>query len=89
MLQVHDQLGEGSFATVHKAVEIATGRVVALKVVRPESELDLDPPEVEGGVSYDDVLGAMRKEKDILQRMGPHPNVVELIGAISFRVTKT
>jgi len=33
-------LGQGSFATVHKGVALADGAEVALKIVRPESDMD-------------------------------------------------
>ena len=40
MTQIGARIGQGSFATVYKAREISSGRDVALKIVRPEHELD-------------------------------------------------
>jgi len=75
-------LGQGSFATVHKARIIATGREVAVKVVRPESELDFGtgPNGSTPDVSYQDVLKAMKLEVKIVEVLGKHPYLVELIG---------
>jgi serine/threonine-protein kinase len=39
---IDTQIGEGAFATVYRAVERASGRVVAIKVLRPELMSDPD-----------------------------------------------
>eukprot|EP00293_Proteomonas_sulcata_P012670 CAMPEP_0184309004 /NCGR_PEP_ID=MMETSP1049-20130417/17305_1 /TAXON_ID=77928 /ORGANISM="Proteomonas sulcata, Strain CCMP704" /LENGTH=700 /DNA_ID=CAMNT_0026621809 /DNA_START=95 /DNA_END=2197 /DNA_ORIENTATION=+ len=81
--QVGSMMGEGSFATVHKAKHLASGRDVAIKVVRPESELDIGPgPNGSSpAVSYKDVLNAMKLEVSMLETIGRHPNVIEILGA--------
>jgi serine/threonine protein kinase len=75
-------IGQGSFATVHKAKELATGRDVALKIVRPESELDIcpGPNGTSPDVSYDDVLKAMKLEIQYIEAVGLHPNIIRVIG---------
>ena len=75
-------IGQGSFATVHKAKELATGRDVALKIVRPESELDfgVGPNGSSPGVSYQDVLKAMKLEVQHVESLGTHPNIVQILG---------
>mmetsp|Transcript_23275 Transcript_23275/g.55397 ORF Transcript_23275/g.55397 Transcript_23275/m.55397 type:complete len:570 (-) Transcript_23275:102-1811(-) len=80
--QVGSMIGQGSFATVHKAKHIPTGRDVAIKVVRPESELDFGtgPNGSSPGVCYDDVLKAMKLEVKIVETLGKHPYLVELLG---------
>ena len=80
--QVGSMIGQGSFATVHKAKEIASGRDVALKIVRPESELDfgVGPNGSSPGVSYDDVLKAMKLEVQHVEALGVHPNIVQILG---------
>jgi len=74
-------LGQGSFATVHKAIQLETGREVALKIVRPESELDFGrgPNGSTPAVSYKDVLKAMRQELVLMEALGYHPNIVEVL----------
>lgn len=80
--QVGGMIGQGSFATVHKAKQLATVRDVALKVVRPESELDFGtgPNGSTPAVSYKDVLKAMRQEVLLMELIGSHPNIVEVLG---------
>jgi len=57
-------------------------RDVALKVVRPESELDFGtgPNGSTPAVSYKDVLKAMRQEVLLMEMIGSHPNLVEVLG---------
>eukprot|EP00286_Rhodomonas_abbreviata_P002999 CAMPEP_0181348002 /NCGR_PEP_ID=MMETSP1101-20121128/34175_1 /TAXON_ID=46948 /ORGANISM="Rhodomonas abbreviata, Strain Caron Lab Isolate" /LENGTH=425 /DNA_ID=CAMNT_0023460245 /DNA_START=273 /DNA_END=1548 /DNA_ORIENTATION=+ len=76
-------LGQGSFATVHKGIQISTGKEVALKVVRPECELDFGrgPNGSTPAVSYKDVLKAMRQEVTLMEGLGTHPNVVEILAS--------
>lgn len=80
--QMGSILGQGSFATVHKARIIATGQAVAVKVVRPERELNFGtgPNGSTPEVSYQDVLEAMKLEVKIAEILGKHPYVVDFIG---------
>ena len=74
-------IGQGSFATVHKAKELSTGRDVALKIVRPESDLNLgDPTVASAGIEYKDVLRAMKLEVQYVEALGSHPNIVKILG---------
>eukprot|EP00960_Hanusia_phi_P071637 767594-Hanusia_phi.AAC.26 len=75
------KLGEGSFATVHKGKHLATGKDVAIKIVKPEKDLDFggDNPSA-CHISYKDVLKAMKKEVEFIERVGVHPHIVELMG---------
>ena len=81
-LQVGSIIGQGSFATVHKAKELSSGRDVALKIVRPEHELDVSPGPngTRPDVSYDDVLKAMKLEITHIETVGLHPNVICILG---------
>ena len=80
--QVGSIMGQGSFATVHRAKEIFSGREVALKIVRPEHELDLSPGPngTSPDISYDDVVNAMRLEITHMKNVGLHPNVIRVFG---------
>mmetsp|Transcript_48786 Transcript_48786/g.121832 ORF Transcript_48786/g.121832 Transcript_48786/m.121832 type:complete len:623 (-) Transcript_48786:174-2042(-) len=80
--QVGGMVGQGSFATVHKAKQIATGRSVVLKVVRPESELDFGtgPNGSTPAVCYRDVLRAMKKEVNLMDSLGHNSHVVQVLG---------
>jgi serine/threonine protein kinase len=74
-------IGQGSFATVHKAKELSTGRDVALKMVRPEKDLNLgDPTVASAGIEYKDVLRAMKLEVQYVEALGSHPNIVKILG---------
>mmetsp|Transcript_31627 Transcript_31627/g.77546 ORF Transcript_31627/g.77546 Transcript_31627/m.77546 type:complete len:621 (+) Transcript_31627:200-2062(+) len=80
--QVGCMVGQGSFATVHKAKHLASGMSIALKVVRPESELDFGtgPNGSTPAVCYRDVLRAMKKEVNIMDSLGGHPHIVQVLG---------
>ena len=52
---------------------------VALKIVKPESDIDFGPAN-ESGVTYDDVLQAFRDEFKLLEALGKHPNIVGVVG---------
>ena len=81
------QIGEGSFAEVFSAemtVVRAVGKVkgekrkVALKIVKDAADLGIGP---DCEVSYDDVLYAVRQEVKVAERIGRHPNVVNVLGS--------
>mmetsp|Transcript_18069 Transcript_18069/g.35298 ORF Transcript_18069/g.35298 Transcript_18069/m.35298 type:complete len:629 (+) Transcript_18069:153-2039(+) len=80
--QVGGMVGQGSFATVHKARHIGSGRSVVLKVVRPESELDFGtgPNGSTPAVCYRDVLRAMKKEVSLMMSLGTTKHVVQVLG---------
>jgi hypothetical protein len=59
------EIGFGSIANVYRAVEVATGRVVALKLLRVR---DLSPRAVE----------SFERESRALGALGAHPNIVTL-----------
>lgn len=75
-------IGQGSFATVHKAKELSSGHEVALKIVRPERELDIGPGPngTSPDVSYEDVLKAMKHEIAHIETVGSHPNIIHIFG---------
>ena len=58
------------------AIEVKTGRQVALKIVRTESEMGL----ANDGVTYKDVLNAMKLEVQYANALGNHPNIVHILG---------
>ena len=64
---VGPQIGEGSFAVVHKGTEKHNlQRNVAIKIVRSEDELGLHGDgSGDCGVSYQDVLRSMRLEMQV------------------------
>ena len=57
-MQVGLQIGEGSFAQVHRGRNVVNGQDVAIKMVKSEEEMCLR----DVGVSYEDVLKAMHSE---------------------------
>uniref|UniRef100_A0A0A8ZDC8 [RNA-polymerase]-subunit kinase n=1 Tax=Arundo donax TaxID=35708 RepID=A0A0A8ZDC8_ARUDO len=67
-----EKVGQGTYSSVFRARELATGRVVALKKVRFDS---LEPESVR----------FMAREILILRRLQRHPNVVGLEGLITSR----
>ncbi|KAL6623533.1 hypothetical protein ACP70R_033412 [Stipagrostis hirtigluma subsp. patula] len=67
-----EKIGQGTYSSVFRARELATGRVVALKKVRFDS---LEPESVR----------FMAREILILRRLQRHPNVVGLEGLITSR----
>ncbi|KAL6847319.1 hypothetical protein ACP4OV_023172 [Aristida adscensionis] len=66
------QIGQGTYSSVFRAREVATGRVVALKKVR------FDSAEAES-------VRFMAREILVLRRLQRHPNVVGLEGLITSR----
>jgi serine/threonine protein kinase len=79
--QVGPLIGQGSFATVHKARDVSSRRDVALKIVRPESEINICPePNSSPEVAYDDVLNAMKHEIAHIEKVGLHPNIIRIFG---------
>ncbi|XP_062203303.1 protein IMPAIRED IN BABA-INDUCED STERILITY 1-like [Phragmites australis] len=67
-----EKIGQGTYSSVFRARELATGRLVALKKVRFDS---LEPESVR----------FMAREILILRRLQRHPNVVGLEGLITSR----
>ena len=53
-------------------------RNVAIKIVRSQEALGLLDDD-SCGVSYKDVLRSMRMEMEVMESMGKHPNIVELL----------
>jgi cyclin-dependent kinase len=79
MHQVRSKLGQGTFADVFSADVVSGKGHVALKIVKPESDIDFGPDN-ESGVTYDDVLQAFRDEFKLLETLGKHPAIVGVIG---------
>jgi len=76
--QVGPKIGEGSFAVVHRGRSLASNQTVAIKIVKTEDELGLGSPSA-GGVTYSDVLAAMKTEVKLMELIGQHPNVVPVL----------
>jgi cyclin-dependent kinase 12/13 len=68
------QIGSGTYSNVYKAIEVASGRVVALKKVRVD------------GVGEAESARFMAREIALLRRLGDHPNVVRLDGLVTSRL---
>jgi serine/threonine protein kinase len=85
-LQVGQKIGEGSYAVVHRGVEIfGQQREVAIKIVRTPEELgQTNEKSPENGLVYEDVVLTMRFEMKVLQTIGQHPNIVQLFGTDEF-----
>ena len=61
-----------------QALENASGRTVAIKIVRSEEEIIQEYGE--NVVIYEEVLNAMQIEIHAYQSLKPHPNIIEVIG---------
>mmetsp|Transcript_25420 Transcript_25420/g.60758 ORF Transcript_25420/g.60758 Transcript_25420/m.60758 type:complete len:672 (+) Transcript_25420:309-2324(+) len=81
-LEIGDRVGGGSYGCVWEAKILETGLHAVVKVVWPDPDLDgreaynKSPPSRE-------VLESFFREIQILEAIGPHPNVVEIMGATS------
>ncbi|AQK98418.1 probable serine/threonine-protein kinase At1g54610 [Zea mays] len=69
-----EKIGSGTYSNVYKAIEVASGRVVALKKVRVD------------GVGEAESARFMAREIALLRRLGDHPNVVRLDGLVTSRL---
>lgn len=69
-----EKIGSGTYSNVYKAIEVETGRVVALKKVRVD------------GVGEAESARFMVREIALLRRLGDHPNVVRLNGIVTSRL---
>ncbi|GJM92013.1 hypothetical protein PR202_ga08437 [Eleusine coracana subsp. coracana] len=67
-------IGSGTYSNVYKAIEVESGRVVALKKVRVD------------GVGEAESARFMAREITLLRRLGDHPNVVRLDGLVTSRL---
>lgn len=63
--KVLEKLGSGCAGMVHRAVCLESGRTVALKIPRSK----------DAGLAE-----AAQKEYDLLTRLGPHPNIIKVLG---------
>jgi serine/threonine-protein kinase PknK len=66
--QIVQTIGHGASSTVHEAVQVSTGRRVALKVVGTSTP---------GG----DAERLYTRERSILARLGEHPHIVSIVDA--------
>ncbi|KAK3162892.1 hypothetical protein QOZ80_1BG0095050 [Eleusine coracana subsp. coracana] len=69
-----EKIGSGTYSNVYKAIEVESGRVVALKKVRVD------------GVGEAESARFMAREIALLRRLGNHPNVVHLDGLVTSRL---
>ncbi|KAK3166380.1 hypothetical protein QOZ80_1AG0045020 [Eleusine coracana subsp. coracana] len=69
-----EKIGSGTYSNVYKAIEVESGRVVALKKVRVD------------GVGEAESARFMAREITLLRRLGDHPNVVRLDGLVTSRL---
>jgi cyclin-dependent kinase 12/13 len=74
LAQLCAQIGSGTYSNVYKAVEVESGRVVALKKVRVD------------GVGEAESARFMAREITLLRRLGDHPNIVRLDGLVTSRL---
>ncbi|HEY0478373.1 MAG TPA: TOMM system kinase/cyclase fusion protein [Kofleriaceae bacterium] len=68
--QIVSALGAGGFGAIYKAVQLATGQLVAVKVMHPHS----DEPEAK----RENRVARFRREMDLCARLS-HPNIVGLV----------
>ncbi|KAF0925502.1 hypothetical protein E2562_016693 [Oryza meyeriana var. granulata] len=69
-----EKIGSGTYSNVYKAIEVESGRVVALKKVRVD------------GVGEAESARFMAREIALLRRLGAHPNIVRLDGLVTSRL---
>jgi len=68
------QIGSGTYSNVYKAIDVDSGRVVALKKVRVD------------GVGEAESARFMAREIALLRRLGDHPHIVRLHGLVTSRL---
>ena len=71
---VASQIGSGTYSNVYKAIDVDSGRVVALKKVRVD------------GVGEAESARFMAREIALLRRLGDHPHIVRLQGLVTSRL---
>ncbi|XP_062230142.1 probable serine/threonine-protein kinase At1g54610 isoform X1 [Phragmites australis] len=69
-----EKIGSGTYSNVYKAIDVESGRVVALKKVRVD------------GVGEAESARFMAREIALIRRLGDHPNVVRLEGLVTSRL---
>ncbi|CAL4945778.1 unnamed protein product [Urochloa decumbens] len=69
-----EKIGSGTYSNVYKAIDVESGRVVALKKVRVD------------GVGEAESARFMAREIALLRRLGDHPHVVRLDGLVTSRL---
>lgn len=68
--RIRSKLGEGGFGTVYRAIQLAVGREVAVKVLRPDRATD--------DRLRDTLIKRFQREAMAMSKLG-HPNTVQLI----------
>ena len=68
--RIRNKLGEGGFGTVYRAIQLAVGREVAVKVLRPDRATD--------DRLRDTLVKRFQREAIAMSKLG-HPNTVQLI----------
>uniref|UniRef100_A0AA96NG55 [RNA-polymerase]-subunit kinase n=1 Tax=Phyllostachys edulis TaxID=38705 RepID=A0AA96NG55_PHYED len=69
-----EKIGSGTYSNVYKAIDVESGRVVALKKVRVD------------GVGEAESARFMAREIALLRLLGDHPNIVRLDGLVTSRL---
>uniref|UniRef100_A0AA96NNV9 [RNA-polymerase]-subunit kinase n=1 Tax=Phyllostachys edulis TaxID=38705 RepID=A0AA96NNV9_PHYED len=69
-----EKIGSGTYSNVYKAIDVESGRVVALKKVRVD------------GVGEAESARFMAREIALLRHLGDHPNIVRLDGLVTSRL---
>ena len=70
------QIGSGTYSNVYKAIEMDTGRIVAMKKVRFEA-------------GEKESIRFMAREIEVLRQLGDHPNIVKFEGVVVSRVSQS
>jgi len=81
-LEVGDRLGGGSYGCVWEATLLDSGISAVVKVVWPDPDLD-GPEAFAKSPPSKEVLESFRREIQIFEAVGLHPNVVRMHGASS------
>mmetsp|Transcript_4924 Transcript_4924/g.9763 ORF Transcript_4924/g.9763 Transcript_4924/m.9763 type:complete len:613 (-) Transcript_4924:38-1876(-) len=75
--ELRRSLGEGSFGQVLLAKWVTKNQRVALKVLKEESVFESQLADC--GVTYKDIVAAFEQEIVLMESVGAHPNVVEIL----------
>lgn len=75
---VTGKLGSGSDSEVYECIEKSTGRQVAVKVIPKHGPGGRAPPPCATTSNKEDRLERSRREAEVLESLGDHPNIVRM-----------